>query len=109
MRPYRQYLQYLLSFRRLFQLGCISSFPLVMLFFVTQGFVDTLPLFDNEDTSVTLLVCGFLYLIISARFYTSRPHLFLIFFTIGKACLLAGLAARVYYVYYSPFYPERGY
>lgn len=106
MRPY---LPYLFSFRRLFQLACIGFFPLFMLFNMTWGFVDALPVEDNEYTSETLLVCGFLYLIISAWFYTTRPHLFLIFFTIGEVCLLLGLAARVYYLYYSPFYPERGY
>ncbi|MGO4292253.1 hypothetical protein [Chitinophaga sp. RAB17] len=105
----RQYLPYLFSFRRLFQLACICGFPLFMLFTMTWGFVDSLPIMDNEYTSETLIVCGFLYMIISGRFYTNRPHVFLIFFTIGEACLLAGLAARVYYLYYSPFYPERGY
>lgn len=105
----RQYLPYLFSFRRLFQLACISGFPLFMLFIMTWGFVDSLPIQDNEYSSETLIVCGLLYLIISIRFYATRPHIFLIFFTIGEACLLAGLVARVYYLYYSPFYPERVY
>ncbi|HEY9261014.1 hypothetical protein [Chitinophaga sp.] len=77
-----------------------------MLFAMTAGFVDVLPLFDNQFTSETLLVCGIGYLIISAFFYRTRPHLFLIFFTIGKACLLAGLAAYYYFWNYAPYPPE---
>jgi hypothetical protein len=77
-----------------------------MLLVMTTGFIDVLPLLDNEFTSETLVICGIGYLIISAFFYTTRLHLFLIFFTIGKACLLAGLAAYYYFWYYAPFPPE---
>lgn len=101
----QQYLPYLLSFRRLFQLGCIGFLPLFILFNLTQG-IDALPLFDDEFTSETLLVFGIGYLITSAFFYTTRPHLFLIFFTIGKAYLLAGLAAYYYLWNYAPYPPE---
>lgn len=102
----RQYLPYLFSFRRLFQLACISGFPLFMLFLMTQGSHDSLPLFDDAFTGETLIVCAIGYLIISLLFYTTRPHLFLIFFTIGKACLLGGLAAYYYLWQYAPYPPE---
>lgn len=102
----RQYLPYLLSARRLFQLACITCFPLLTLFAMTTGFIDALPILDNEFTSETLLVCGIGYLITSTFFYTTRPHLFLIFFTIGKACLFVGLAAYYYFWHYAPYPPE---
>ncbi|SEW57381.1 hypothetical protein [Chitinophaga arvensicola] len=91
-----------LSIRQLFHLACIAGFPLFVLFVVTTGFVDVLPLFENPDTGMTLLYTGFLYLIISL-FLRRRPaYLFYGVYLTAIGTLLAGVAAYFYYWHFVP-------
>ncbi|MFY0256068.1 hypothetical protein ACDQ55_19185 [Chitinophaga sp. 30R24] len=86
-----------INIRKLFQVIIITGFPWALLFFMTEGFVDTQPMLDNPYTSETLLVCGLGYLGIAGVFYNSRPHFFILFFILGVECCLAGLGAWYYW------------
>lgn len=96
------------TFRQIFILVCIVSFPLFILFVVTQGFIDTLPLFENPDTGLTLMFSGFLYLIVSLFLRRRSHYVFFTFFITAISCLLAGVTAYCYFWHFVPYPLEPG-
>lgn len=95
-----------LSFRQLFYLACIAGFPLLVLFAVTAGFVDVLPLFDNPNTGMTLMYTGFIYLIVSLFLRRRSAYLFYGVYLTAIGTMLAGVVAYFYYWHFVPWPPE---
>ncbi|MDR6571193.1 hypothetical protein MRBLMN1_006085 [Chitinophaga ginsengisegetis] len=96
------------TFRQLACLTCIVSFPLFILLSVTQGFIDTLPLFENPDTGITLMYTGFIYLVASLFLRVFPRYIFFGFYITALCCLLAGAITYYYFWHFVPYPLELG-